>query len=166
MSASTSTAVLGPDQGRFVDLAGFGARYMVGADQSGGGFSLVEHPLGPRALGAPLHTHRNEDEYSYVLSGRIGAMVGEEVVEAGPGDFVLKPRGIPHAFWNAGDEEVRLLELISPGGFDRYFADMAPLLAAEGPPDFEALAGIQARYRLTMDFDSIGTLSERFGLRA
>jgi len=78
---------------------------------------------------------------------------------------VLKPRGIPHAFWNAGEEEVRLLEIISPGGFERYFAEVAPLLAA-GPPDFEALGAVQARYGLAMDPESIGWLSERFGLRA
>ena len=100
-----------------------------------------------------------------MLSGRIGAMVGEEFVEAGPGDVVVKPRGIPHAFWNPGDEEARLLGLISPGGFDRYFAEVAPLLSVDGPPDFEALGALQARYGVTMDPESIGPLSERFGLR-
>ena len=154
-----------PSDGERADLPRLGVRYIVPSDQTGGRFALVEHTIPARGLAAPVHTHENEDEYSYVLSGRIGAMVGDEVIEAGPGELVAKPRGIPHAFWNAGDEEVRLLELISPGGFDRYFADMAPLLAAEGPPDFAALAAVQARYRLTMDFDSIGTLSERFGLR-
>ncbi len=88
----------------------------------------MPHTIPPRVFAAPVHTHRNEDEYSYVLSGRMGAIVGDEVVEAGPGELVVKPRGVPHAFWNAGDEEVRLLELISPGGFDRYFADLAPLV--------------------------------------
>ncbi len=154
-----------PSEGRRADLPGLGVRYMIRSDQTGGRFALVEHTIPARGLAAPIHTHENEDEYSYVLTGRMGAMVGDEVVEAGPGELVAKPRGIPHAFWNAGDQEVRLLELISPGAFEQYFADLAPLLAGEGPPDFEALAGVQARYRLTMDFDSIGTLSERFGLR-
>ena len=58
-----------------------------------------------------------------------------------------------------------MLELISPGGFEQYFADLAPLLAAGGPPDFEAMGAVQARYGLTMDIDSIGPLVERFGLR-
>ena len=154
-----------PSEGERADLPGLGVRYIIRSEQTDGRFALVEHTIPPRRLAAPLHTHENEDEYSYVLSGRMGAMVGDEVVEAGPDETVTKPRGIPHAFWNAGDEEVRLLELISPGGFDRYFADLAPLLGGEGPPDFEALAGVQARYRLTMDFDSIETLSKRFGLR-
>jgi len=53
-------------------------------DEPGGAFSLVEHPLPPRALGAPLHTHGNEDEYSYVVEGRFGLQLGAEVLEAGP----------------------------------------------------------------------------------
>ena len=56
------------------------------------GFSLVEHPMSPRALAAPLRLHTREDEYSYILEGRMGALLGDEVVEAGPGDLVFKPR--------------------------------------------------------------------------
>jgi hypothetical protein len=113
-----------------------------------------------------MHAHEREDEYSFVLAGRIGAQIGDEVVEAGPGELVLKPRGVPHAFWNPGDEEARLLEIISPAGFEQYFADLAPELSAEGGPDFEALAAIQARYALTMDFESIESLTKQHGLQA
>src|SRR4051794_22181454 len=93
---------------------GLGTRRMLRGSETGGGFGLVQHDLPAHQLGAPIHTHANEDEYSYVLSGRLTAQVGDEVVEAGPGDTLIKPRGIPHAFWNAGDEPVRFLELISP----------------------------------------------------
>jgi quercetin dioxygenase-like cupin family protein len=146
------------------DLPGLGTRFLIRSDQTDGRFALIEHTIPPRALAAPIHTHEHEDETSYVLSGRMGAMVGDEVIEAGPGELVTKPRGIPHAFWNAGDEPVHLLELISPGAFDQYFADLAPIFAADGPPDFAALAEVQARYALTMELDSIGGLCERYGL--
>ena len=96
----------------------------------------------------------------------MGAMLGDEVIEAGPGELVTKPRGIPHAFWSASDDETRLLEVISPGGFEQYFADLAPVLNADGPPDFAAMGAIQARYELSMDPDSIDMLIERFGLQA
>jgi hypothetical protein len=96
----------------------------------------------------------------------MGAMIGDKVVEAGPGELVEKPREIPHAFWNAAGEETRLLELISPGGFERYFADMAPLLNVEGPPDAGAIAEIQQAYGLSMDMGSRDELIERFGLAA
>jgi mannose-6-phosphate isomerase-like protein (cupin superfamily) len=155
-----------PTDGDRADFPGLGTRYIVPSDQTDGRFALLEHTIPPRGLAAPVHTHRNEDEYSYVLSGRMGAMIGDDVVEAGPGELVIKPRGIPHAFWNAGDEEVRLLELISPGGFDRYFAELAPHLAGDGERDFEAMGAIRARYELTMDLETIGPLTERFGLVA
>jgi mannose-6-phosphate isomerase-like protein (cupin superfamily) len=149
----------------YVRFPNLGTRYVIRGDATGGRFALIEHDIPPRALAAPVHEHEREDEYSFVLSGRVGVQIGDEVSEAGPGELVTKPRKIPHAFWNAGDEEARLLELISPAGFEDYFAEMAPHLSGGGPPDFEAVAGIQARYGLTMDRESIGPLVERHGLR-
>ena len=137
---------------------------MLRGAETGGGFSLVEHPIAPRALAAPLHTHSREDEYSFVLAGRVGVQMGDQDLVAVPGDLVRKPRGIPHAFWNAGDEPARLLELISPAGFERYFEELAPLLATGGPPDLSALGELRARYGLAMDMDSIPVLVERHGL--
>jgi mannose-6-phosphate isomerase-like protein (cupin superfamily) len=157
---------IAPADGERADFPGLGNRFLLRSDRTDGRFAILEHTIAPRALAAPIHTHRNEDEYSFVLSGRMGAIVGEEVVDAGPGELVIKPRGVPHAFWNATDEETRVLELISPGGFEQYFADLAPILGAEGPPDFAAMGQVQARYELTMDVDSIGPLMERYGLRA
>ena len=118
-----SEHILGPGEGRAIDLAGVGVRFMVDAERTGGGFSMVEHPLAPRTLGSPVHTHSREDEYSYVLEGRVGLLIGDELLEATPGELVFKPRGVPHAFWNATDEPARFLEIIAPAGFERYFAD-------------------------------------------
>jgi quercetin dioxygenase-like cupin family protein len=155
---------LGPDEGQVVHLLALGVRFMIDGDATGGAFSLVEHPLPPRALGSPVHTHRNEDEYSYVLEGRVGVQLGEEVIEAGPGDLVFKPRGVAHAFWNAGDEPARLLEIISPAGFENYFRELAPLLAATDR-DEAAVGDVVSRYDLDIDFDSIPALAERHDLR-
>lgn len=140
---------------------------MIDADTAAGGFALVEHPIAPRTLAAPMHRHANEDEYSYVLEGRVGVQLGEETLEAGPGELVFKPRGQWHAFWNAGDQPARVLEIISPGGFERYFTEIAPLLPPNREePDFAGLAEVQARYGLEMDPESIGPLMERHGLIA
>ena len=157
--------VLAEREGERVDLGGLGVRFMIDGATSGGGFSLVEHPIAPRALAAPLHRHANEDEYSYVLEGRVGVQLGEETLVAGPGELVFKPRNQWHAFWNAGDEPARLLEIISPAGFEKYFEEIAPLLPpTRDEPDFEGLAEVRARYDLEMDIDSIGPLIERHGL--
>jgi quercetin dioxygenase-like cupin family protein len=113
---TTTTSVLGPADGRSGFLGSIGVRFMVDGARSGGGFALVEHPMSPRALAAPLHRHAHEDEYSYVLEGRVGAMLGDEVLVGTPGDLIFKPRNQWHTFWNAGDEPARILEIISPPG--------------------------------------------------
>ena len=154
--------IVGPQAGKAGHLGGIGVRFMAWAAETGGGFSLVEHPMAPRALAAPLHRHTHEDEYSYVLEGRMGADLGGEVVEAGPGDLVFKPRGQWHTFWNAADEPCRILEIISPGGFERYFEELVELRERPTP---EAVGEIAARYGLEFDMASVPALCERHGLR-
>lgn len=158
--------VLSPDEGETVWLRKLGIRFMISAEETQGNFALVEHPIGSRALAAPMHTHEREDEYTYVLEGEIGVQVGEEVFVAREGDLVFKPRGVPHAFWNATDRPARALEIISPAGFERYFAELAPLFppANQGPLDEEAVDAVRAKYALEMDMSSIPALAERHGL--
>src|SRR5438270_2608275 len=118
--AITTTKVVGPKDGKMGFLGSIGVRFMIDGQEAGGGFSLVEHPMSARALAAPLHRHSREDEYSYVLEGRVGALLGEEVVIGSPGDLIFKPRNQWHTFWNAGDEPARILEIISPAGFAHF----------------------------------------------
>src|ERR1700742_1945998 len=95
--------VVRSDEAQVLLQGPFGSVLLAGAQQTGGAVSLVVHPLAPRTLGAPLHTHRHEDEWSVVLEGVIGVQIGDDVQLAQAGDAVLKPRGIPHAFWNPSD---------------------------------------------------------------
>ncbi len=157
--------IVGSGQGRLGRLGGFGIRFMVAGGETGGGFALVEHPLAPRALAAPLHRHSHEDEYSYVLRGRVGAKLGDDVVYGGPGDLIFKPRGQWHTFWNAGDEEASLLEIISPAGFEDYFAELLDLAGEEGRPPVDRIGPLAARYGLEIDPSTIPGLVEEFGLR-
>ena len=144
-------------------LGGLGIRSLVDPARTSGAFALVEHPLAPKSLGAPLHTHAHEDEWSFVTEGVVGVMIGDTVIEARAGDLVEKPRGVPHAFWNATDTPARIVEVIAPGGFAGYFAEIAAIMGPGGP-DPEKAAAICARYGLTMDLASIAMLHERFGL--
>ncbi len=156
--------IVGPRDCKAGFLGSIGVRFMIDGDEAAERFSLVEHPLGPRALAAPVHRHNREDEYSYVLEGRMGALLGDAVVEAGPGDLVHKPRGQWHTFWNAGDEPCRILEIISPAGFERFFAE---LVAMGGvlEADEQVLTELCTRYALEMRPDTVPGLVERFGLR-
>lgn len=159
----TPAKVLGPQDGLAGFLGSIGVRLMVDGLESGGGFSLVEHPMSARALAAPLHRHTREDEYSYVIEGRVGALLGDDVIVGTPGDLIFKPRNQWHTFWNAGDEPARLLEIISPGGFERYFAELVELGGSTQAEPHE-LAALAARYGLEVDPQSIPGLLRRFEL--
>jgi mannose-6-phosphate isomerase-like protein (cupin superfamily) len=159
---SQGPRIVGPDAGKSVDLGAIGARMMIWTEETGGDFSLVEHPMPPRALAAPIHKHSREDEYSFVLEGRMGALLGDDVVYAEVGDLAFKPRDQWHTFWNAGDEPCRILEIISPGGFEHYFDELGAVLA-EGF-DLERLGELGARYGLEFQPDSIPRLCEEHGL--
>jgi quercetin dioxygenase-like cupin family protein len=161
---ATQARVLGPGDGRLGFLGSIGVRFMIDGAEADERFSLVEHPMSPRALAAPLHRHSREDEYSYVIEGRVGALLGDEVLVGGPGDLIFKPRDQWHTFWNAGDEPARILEIISPAGFERFFAELDDLGGAlEADP--QALGELNARYGLEMQPDSVPGLLERFDLR-
>jgi mannose-6-phosphate isomerase-like protein (cupin superfamily) len=138
-----------------------GTRWLLASSATGGAFGMVEHDLPGRQLGSPIHSHEREDECSFVLSGRLSVQIGDQVLEAGPRELVVKPRGIPHVFWNSGTEPVRFLELISPGGFEEYFFEMAAPFNAR---DLAAMAAVRERYRLTVRPESIPELLERYGL--
>jgi quercetin dioxygenase-like cupin family protein len=159
-----SARVVGPEDGKSGFLGSIGVRFMVDGSESSGGFSLVEHPMAPRALAAPLHRHRNEDEYSYVLEGRVGALLGDEVLIGEIGELIFKPRGQWHTFWNAGEEPARILEVISPAGFERFFDELSELggAMAADPADVGALC---ERYDLEMRPETVPELLERFELR-
>jgi len=161
---TTTAKVVGPQDGKAGFLGSIGVRFMIDGAEAGERFSLVEHPMSARALAAPLHRHSHEDEYSYVIEGKVGALLGDEVLIGEPGDLIFKPRNQWHTFWNAGEEPARLLEIISPAGFERYFEELVDMggVAQAGP---EKLGELCARYGLEMDPDSVPGLLERFDLR-
>ena len=156
--------VLGPGEGKAGFLGSIGVRFLIDSETTAGGFSLVEHPMAGHALAAPLHRHLREDEYSYVLQGRMGALLGDDVLEAGPGELVFKPRGEWHTFWNAGDEPCRILEIIAPAGFERFFAELVDL-GGVAQADPETLGELCERYALEMNPASIPELVQRFAVR-
>jgi mannose-6-phosphate isomerase-like protein (cupin superfamily) len=160
--ALTGPRVVGATDGDILGaLTAVRDRFLV-SHASDGAFSLVEHLMPPRSLAAPVHRHSREDEYSFVLEGRVGAWFdGEEVVVAGVGDLIFKPRGEWHTFWNAGDTPARILEIIAPGGFEQAFRELHALGDQLSP---EAMAEIAARYGVDVDFERTMPILERHGL--
>ena len=162
-----SNYLISPHDGKLVWLGppdeSMGVHFKLSAEQTAGAFSIVEHPIGPRTL-VPPHTHAHEDEFSFVLQGKIGARIGDEVLEAAtPGCYIIKPRGIPHSFWNPTSEPARIVEIISPPGFERYF-DEGSRLMADGPPDMETINKLAARYGLTFHMEWVPELVAKYNL--
>ena len=156
--------IIGPRDGQAGFLGTIGVRFMLDGPEADGRFALVEHPMAPRALAAPLHRHTREDEYSFVLEGQVGALLGEAVVTGRPGDLIFKPRGQWHTFWNAGDTPARILEIISPAGFEVFFREVGERggVTRIAPDELTRLCD---RYGLEMQLDSVPDLVARFGLR-
>src|SRR5437763_3294762 len=164
MQTVAGAKIVGPTNAQEGFLGSIGVRFMIDGSEAGERFSLVEHPMSPRALAATVHLHTREDEYSYVLEGRMGALLGDDVVEAGRGELVFKPRNQWHTFWNAGDEPCRILELISPAGFEKFFEELSDMGGVTGA-DEEAFAQLRERYCLEMRPETVPELIERFGVR-
>lgn len=159
--------MIGPKDGKTIDLGNIGVRYLAWKHETGGSFSAVEHPIPPRTLVAPLHRHQNEDEYSFVLEGSMGAQLGDDVVIAHVGDFVFKPRQQWHSFWNAGDTPCRILEIISPGGFEQFFDEYHTALnsAESKKHDVAAMTELNKRYDIEFKPESVDELCKRHGLK-
>jgi quercetin dioxygenase-like cupin family protein len=141
-------------------IPGTDFRQMITSVDTGGRFSSQSAVLGPGEL-VPPHSHRDEDEFTFVFRGRIGGRVGDQDLVVEEGGFLLKPRGIVHALWNSTDVEAILLEFISPAGFEGFFEEVGTLQEGASP---EAVAEIGTRYGLTFHPELIPELSELYSV--
>ncbi len=162
-AAVTQSMLIGPDDGRVTVAGPLGVVEKISAGRTNGVISIVEHPVAPGIL-VPPHVHADVDEWSYVLEGEVGARIGDEEFTAPRGSYVLKPRGIPHTFWNAGPAPARLIEIITPGGFERFFQTLGELVA-RGERTPERLAQEAAKYAMTYDMAWVPELEARYGVR-
>jgi len=121
MSFGDRSIVLGPGEGKTIQVPGHPITYkVVGADNNGA-YSLLEAEVA--GDGPPQHIHKAEEEAFYVLEGELNIQVGERTIKGTAGSFVLIPRGIAHTFWKAEAEPVKLLVIFSPAGFEQFFVE-------------------------------------------
>jgi len=150
--------------GQSVFFRALGTTYKVLSESVGNSVAIVEHTLEAKSIGAPMHKHTHEDEISYVIEGQLSVIQNGEVQTAGPGQFIVKPRGIFHTFWNAGDERIRFIEVITPGNFSYYFAELAPFLPAGQPPIMDKVRETGARYGLIVDPTAAEPIIKKYSL--
>lgn len=144
---STRLKVVRPGEGRTGGLApGVGVAFKIEGEDTAGALSVVEHPFAVGAL-VPPHVHTLEDEISIVLDGEIGFRSEDREVVLGPGGYIIKPRGEVHAMWNAGSIPARMIEIITPSGFEGFFHEFVEMTDA-GPPDPDEIGRLSAKYEL------------------
>ena len=155
-----------PQVNQSVHFRALGTTYRVLSSSVNGSAAIVEHTLEARSLGAPMHKHTYEDEISYVLEGNLSVVQNGKIQTAGIGEYIVKPRGIFHTFWNSGSERIRFLEVISPGNFENYFFEIAPFLQASQPLQLDKISAIIAKYGLIVDMSAAVEIIKKYGLNA
>ena len=163
MYAEKKRIFTGPDNG--ARLPALDMVHKVTSESSGGSLTVEEWSLPPGAM-IPPHTHTREDECNFVLEGELTCDVGGEIVVAPKGSYVLKPRGVPHALYNAGPEPVRVLEILTPGGFEGYFDEYERIAssAMDGDERRKARAELGERYGVMWHDERIPEVEARFGI--
>ncbi|HEX2909659.1 MAG TPA: cupin domain-containing protein [Chloroflexia bacterium] len=138
--------VLQAGEGKALSLRGTKVGYKAEGERPGGGPTVLEFTAAP-GFSTGDHVHSQIEEIFYVLEGEIDIRAGEQLLRARPGDFILVPPGVPHGFGNSDGEPAKLLLLISPAGVhERYFEELAEILAKPGPPDIQAIGDLRKRY--------------------
>ena len=156
--------IVQPGEGRSGQLGSIGVDFKLWGADTGGAVSVVEHPFPVGAL-VPPHLHTREDEYSIVTEGEIGFRSGDREVVLGAGGYITKPRGELHAMWNAGKVPARMIEIISPAGFEHFFAEVADATAPAALPTRTTVADLAERYGLQMGEPPwLPDLIDRYGL--
>jgi quercetin dioxygenase-like cupin family protein len=162
---TTLPFVVRPGEGLRAPLGSVGTIHKVPGAATEGRLAVVEHTLRPHHLAAPMHRHSREDELSIVLAGQLGVKLGDDVIVAGAGSYVLKPRGQWHAYWNAGDSDLRFIELLVPAGVEGYFERLSRLFARIDAPQADEVKTLADEYGLQIDFQSVPALCHQFGLK-
>jgi quercetin dioxygenase-like cupin family protein len=162
--AASRVKVVRAGEGRAGGLApGVGVVFKLDGADTGGALSIVEHPFAVGAL-VPPHIHHLEDEFSIVMEGEIGFRSNDQEVVLGPGCYIVKPRGEVHAMWNAGSVPARMIEVISPSGFEDFFRSLCDMTDT-GAFDFDRVNELAEQYQLPFaNPDWLPGIIERYNL--
>jgi quercetin dioxygenase-like cupin family protein len=164
MSGQSAAFLVEVGEGTELSLGGLAAQFKLRGEQTGGQLSIMSMTLEPHRL-VPPHVHADEDEYSYVAAGTIGVRVGDEEFDATPGSYLVKPRGIPHAFWNPTDELARTVEVVVPAGFEAFFDELAEASTTGNAQLIQQRrAELARKYRLDYLTELVPGLKAKYGL--
>ena len=155
MAAAAEPYVLGPGEGRFIDLGGFGMTVKASEAETAGVVSVLEADE-PPGFGPPTHVHHDCAEAFYVLAGEYIMYLDDREVVCPAGSFIFIPRGARHGF-RVGDVPSRKLNFYFPASMVGYFDDLASALQGDDVRD-DDLADIAAAHGMEI----VGPPSERY----
>jgi quercetin dioxygenase-like cupin family protein len=155
--------LIGPDEGSYLPVLRI--THKVTAESFGGTLTSIEASIPPGDM-IPPHTHTREDECAFVVEGELTYDVGGEIVVAKAGSFVLKPRGVYHAFCNTGTEVARVLEFHTLGEFENYYDKYERIVESEMDDDerLRARTELGQRYGVTWHDERIPEVRAHFGI--
>lgn len=143
---SVEAIVIQANEGKALSLRGTRVAYKAEGERPGGGPTVLEFTAAP-GFGTGDHVHSRIEEIFYVVEGEFQIRAGDQMLRARAGDFVLVPPGVPHGFGNPEGGPAKMVLMISPAGVhERYFEELAELLAKPGPPDVQAIGELRRRY--------------------
>jgi quercetin dioxygenase-like cupin family protein len=145
ISPLAASLLVRADEGRTLHAFGHAVVILLDGKQTGEKFTTFLNVTPPGGGPGP-HDHEYEDEWFYIVEGRVSFLLNGNWTELSPGDCVDSPRGQVHAFKNITDQPIRVFINIAPSGFERFFAEAAEWWATP-ERDMNRLATIEEKYR-------------------
>lgn len=143
--------MVGRDEGRKIDLPNWSQLVKVTAADTLGRLTLVEGRMVARTPGAPAHVHDGHDETFVVLEGRLRFRIGDGFHTAVAGETVFAGRRLAHGFGNPFDEPARYMVVLTPSGYEDYFAKVVAHVADTGTmPDIERTRELMAQHQTVL----------------
>jgi mannose-6-phosphate isomerase-like protein (cupin superfamily) len=152
---------------------GSNMRTLIRSAQTNGQFSCVEAVLGPRKIAGSPHTHDNLDELMYVLEGTASVLLGDKVETVAAGSWHLRPRGTVHVVFNAGSENLRLIDMYFNQNFEDYLETLYYKIipeviernvSFEDPQIAKRVADLDKQFGLTYYPEKSQALIDKYGL--
>ena len=143
---------------------GLTTTFKVLSESVNGSAAIVEHLLEPKCLGAPMHKHTLEDVISFVIEGTLSVLIEDQLHNVPMGQYIVKPKNVLYTYFNMTDEKIRFMDIIAPGNFENFYAEIAQFYKPGITPDFEKIAELAMRYGLEVEKNGLDDLYEKYGL--
>ena len=154
------------------DGPGFAGSAKIRFSQTNNQVSFWEHLVPPKKMGPPPHVHKDLDEIMRVLEGTATVLIGDKVFEVPAGSWLIRPHGIKHTYWNAGDTTLKFIDVFPNQNFEVFLEEFITLMQgfaeknipAFSPAAVKQLDALQTEWGITMYYDQMKPLMDKYGV--